>query len=54
MHRQATPEDVMKSFIHALVLADLSREMTSSHVESCNWMDRYFPIFIKKVCDPFL
>lgn len=54
MHRQSTPADVLQSFIHALVVANLTEETKYFHAESCQWMSIYYPVFIDKVSSSFL
>ncbi|XP_078441846.1 root UVB sensitive protein (Protein of unknown function, DUF647) isoform X2 [Wolffia australiana] len=49
MHRHSRPSDTLKSFIHALVLSDLSKGTKSAHVESVRWMKKHFPVFVEKL-----
>ncbi|KMT12417.1 hypothetical protein BVRB_5g103490 [Beta vulgaris subsp. vulgaris] len=49
MHRDSAPVDIVQSYVHALVMANLSVKSTSRHVESCSWMDKYYENFIKKL-----
>ncbi|CAA6667359.1 unnamed protein product [Spirodela intermedia] len=49
MHRRSTPGDVLQSFVHGLVVARLANESKALHAESCQWMSRYYPVFISKL-----
>jgi hypothetical protein len=49
IHKQATSTDVLKSFIHGLVLASLTKRGKSDHAEARKWMDGNYNIFITKV-----
>uniref|UniRef100_A0A803MK22 Protein root UVB sensitive 3 n=1 Tax=Chenopodium quinoa TaxID=63459 RepID=A0A803MK22_CHEQI len=51
LHKDSTPADILQSYIHALVMANLSDKSTSGHVESFSWMDKYYEDFIKKPAD---
>ncbi|KAG1366773.1 protein root UVB sensitive 3 [Cocos nucifera] len=48
-HKEATPADILQSYIHALVLANLVDKTQSLHAESRIWMDGHYPVFIAKV-----
>lgn len=50
MHKDSTAADILKSYIHALVMANLRDEKISLHLESQSWMDKQYEIFIQKVC----
>ncbi|XP_021771309.1 protein root UVB sensitive 3-like isoform X2 [Chenopodium quinoa] len=49
LHKDSTPVDILQSYIHALVMVNLSDKSTSGHVESFSWMDKYYEDFIKKL-----
>ncbi|KAG2553819.1 hypothetical protein PVAP13_9KG623900 [Panicum virgatum] len=49
IHKQATPADVLKSFIHGLVLTNLSQNGKSQHAEARRWMDDKYTTFISKL-----
>lgn len=51
MHKESTASDILRSFIHALVMASLmdKSESISLHAESHLWMDKYYAIFLTKV-----
>lgn len=49
MHKDSTPVEVLQSYMHALVMANISDKSTSRHVESCSWMDKYYKDFIKEL-----
>ncbi|KAL6645149.1 hypothetical protein ACP70R_016757 [Stipagrostis hirtigluma subsp. patula] len=49
IHKQATSADVLKSFIHALVLASLMQKSKSQHAEAHQWMDEKYRTFIAKL-----
>ena len=49
IHKQATPADVLKSFIHGLVLTNLAQNGKSQHAEARRWMDDKYTTFISKV-----
>ncbi|XP_072996167.1 protein root UVB sensitive 3 [Typha latifolia] len=49
IHKQATPDDILKSFIHALVITSLTDKSKSLHTESHIWMDEHYPVFIAKL-----
>ncbi|KNA22411.1 hypothetical protein SOVF_034290 isoform B [Spinacia oleracea] len=48
IHKDSTPVDILQSYIHALVMANLSNKSKSGHVESFSWMDKCYEDFIKK------
>lgn len=49
MHKDSTAADILKSYIHALVMANLRDEKISLHLESQSWMDKQYEIFIQKL-----
>ncbi|RLN17131.1 hypothetical protein C2845_PM02G33400 [Panicum miliaceum] len=49
IHKQATPADVLKSFIHGLVLTNLAQNGKSQHTEARRWMDNKYTTFISKL-----
>lgn len=49
IHKQAAPADVLKSFIHGLVLANLARNGKFHHAEARRWMDENYTTLISKV-----
>ncbi|CAL4938233.1 unnamed protein product [Urochloa decumbens] len=49
IHKQATPADVLKSFIHGLVLANSAQNGKSQHAEARRFMDEKYNIFISKL-----
>ncbi|KAG2542535.1 hypothetical protein PVAP13_9NG643800 [Panicum virgatum] len=49
IHKQATPADVLKSFIHGLVLTNLAQNGKSQHAEARRWMDDKYTTFISKL-----
>ncbi|KAL2901105.1 Protein root UVB sensitive 3 [Bienertia sinuspersici] len=49
MHKDSMPVEILQSYMHALVMANLSDRSTSAHAESCAWMDKYYEDFIKKL-----
>ncbi|TVU47932.1 hypothetical protein EJB05_07550, partial [Eragrostis curvula] len=49
IHKQATSADVLKSFIHALVLANSMQKGRSQHAEARKWMEEKYSIFITKL-----
>lgn len=50
-HKQSTTADILQSFVHALVMANLmdKSETQSLHAESHLWMDKNYGIFITKL-----
>ncbi|XP_073105533.1 protein root UVB sensitive 3 isoform X2 [Elaeis guineensis] len=48
-HKEATPADILQSYLHALVLANLMGKTQSLHAESRVWMDGHYPVFIAKL-----
>ncbi|KAI7757745.1 hypothetical protein M8C21_031757 [Ambrosia artemisiifolia] len=50
MHKDSTTGDVMQGFIHALVMANLSNQnSTSLHLDSQTWMDKHYETFVLKL-----
>lgn len=49
IHKQATQADVLKSFIHGLVLAKSMQNGKSQHAEASRWMNDYYTTFISKL-----
>ncbi|XP_047089858.1 protein root UVB sensitive 3-like [Lolium rigidum] len=49
IHKQAVATDVLKSFIHGLVLARLMQKSRSCHAEAHKWMDEKYNTFISKL-----
>ena len=50
LHKDSTSADVLQSFFHALVMANLTDKNKSLHLESQSWMDKHYETFIQKVC----
>ncbi|KAH6798707.1 root UVB sensitive protein of unknown function [Perilla frutescens var. frutescens] len=49
MHRDSTAADVLRAFMHALVLAKLDDKNRSMHLESQSWMDKNYEDFVLKL-----
>uniref|UniRef100_A0A0A9BVL0 Root UVB sensitive protein C-terminal domain-containing protein n=1 Tax=Arundo donax TaxID=35708 RepID=A0A0A9BVL0_ARUDO len=49
IHKQATSADVLKSFVHGLVLASSMQKGKSQHAEAHHWMDEKYSTFISKL-----
>ncbi|CAD6210190.1 unnamed protein product [Miscanthus lutarioriparius] len=49
IHKQATPADVLRSFVHGLVLASSTLTSKSQHLEARRWMDEMYTNFISKL-----
>ncbi|XP_066397619.1 protein root UVB sensitive 3-like isoform X2 [Miscanthus floridulus] len=49
IHKQATPADVLRSFVHGLVLASSTQTSKSQHLEARRWMDEMYTNFISKL-----
>ena len=49
MHKDSTATDVLKAFIHALVMAKLNNQGRSVHSESQLWIDKHYEVFVLKV-----
>ncbi|GAB2280189.1 Protein root UVB sensitive 3 [Dionaea muscipula] len=48
-HKDSKAADVVQSFIHALVMANLSFEINSLHAASKSWMDKNYEDFLLKL-----
>ena len=48
-HKDSTASDVLQSFIHALVMANLVEKSGSIYSESQSWMDKHYQVFLLKV-----
>uniref|UniRef100_A0A7N2N552 Protein root UVB sensitive 3 n=1 Tax=Quercus lobata TaxID=97700 RepID=A0A7N2N552_QUELO len=49
LHKDSTSKDVLQSFFHALVMANLTDKNKSVHLESQSWMDKQYEVFIRKL-----
>ncbi|XP_015691025.2 protein root UVB sensitive 3 [Oryza brachyantha] len=49
IHKQAAATDILKSFIHGLVLAYLMQKSKSAHAEASQWIDEKYNTFISKL-----
>ncbi|RWW20771.1 hypothetical protein GW17_00015098 [Ensete ventricosum] len=49
IHKEATSDDILQSFFHALILANLTGKAKSLHTESRLWMEEHYHDFIAKV-----
>ncbi|XP_057523813.1 protein root UVB sensitive 3 [Amaranthus tricolor] len=49
IHKDSTPAEILQSYMHALVMANLSDRSSLGHIESCSWMEKYYADFIKKL-----
>ncbi|XBH57415.1 hypothetical protein VPH35_079027 [Triticum aestivum] len=49
IHKQAVATDVLKSFVHGLVLARFMQKSKSCHTEAHQWMDEKYNTFISKL-----
>lgn len=49
MHKDSTQADVLQSYVHALVMANLLDKSTSVHIESLSWMSKHYDDFIRKL-----
>ncbi|KAK9276700.1 hypothetical protein L1049_006236 [Liquidambar formosana] len=49
MHKHSTAADVLQSFMHALVMANLMDKNRSMHLKSQSWMDKHYEVFIQKL-----
>lgn len=49
MHKDSTQPDVLQSYVHALVMANLLDKSTSVHIESLSWMSKHYDDFIRKL-----
>ncbi|XP_064948920.1 protein root UVB sensitive 3-like isoform X2 [Musa acuminata AAA Group] len=48
-HKEATSADILRSFFHALILANLTGKAKSLHTESRLWMEEHYHDFIAKL-----
>ncbi|OMO72011.1 hypothetical protein COLO4_27886 [Corchorus olitorius] len=49
IHKNSTAADILKSYIHALVMTNLMDEKTSLHLESQAWMDKQYEDLVQKL-----
>lgn len=49
MHKDSTPAEILRAFIHALVMAKLVDECKEAHLESQRWMDKHCEDLVPKV-----
>lgn len=49
IHKEATPADVLRSFVHGLVLASSTQNSKPQHLEARRWMDEMYTSFISKL-----
>ncbi|XP_020979470.1 protein root UVB sensitive 3 [Arachis ipaensis] len=49
VHKDSNAADVLKSFVHALILAMNVSESKSSHSDSQMWIDKHYDVFIHKL-----
>lgn len=49
VHKDSTAAEVLYSYIHALVMANLKKGTNTIHSESQSWMDKHYEGFIEKV-----
>ncbi|KAK4841765.1 hypothetical protein QYF36_010049 [Acer negundo] len=49
VHKDATATDVLQSYIHALVMANLRDGNKLTHSESQAWMDKQYEVFVQKL-----
>ncbi|KAI5425288.1 variant 2, Protein root UVB sensitive 3 [Lathyrus oleraceus] len=49
VHKDSNGADILKSFIHALVLANNAYKSKSLHSDSQTWMENQYEVFIQKV-----
>ena len=49
MHKDSNASDVLQSFIHAHVMANLAGKNSPVHTESQSWMDIEYGAFLEKV-----
>uniref|UniRef100_A0A7N2LAH0 Root UVB sensitive protein C-terminal domain-containing protein n=1 Tax=Quercus lobata TaxID=97700 RepID=A0A7N2LAH0_QUELO len=49
LHKDSTSKDVLKSFFHALVVANLTDKNKPAQLESQSWMDKQYEVFIPKL-----
>lgn len=49
LHKDSTAGDVLKSYIHAIVMANLMEKSTSFYSEGEAWMDKHYDEFLNKL-----
>ncbi|KAK3222858.1 hypothetical protein Dsin_009883 [Dipteronia sinensis] len=49
VHKDAIATDVLQSYIHALVMANLTDGNKSTHSESQAWMNKQYEVFVQKL-----
>ncbi|WCJ22113.1 hypothetical protein M5689_004215 [Euphorbia peplus] len=49
MHKNSTSSDILQSFIHALVMANIMEESKSVYLDSQLWMDKHYEVFLQKL-----
>ncbi|KAI5678899.1 hypothetical protein M9H77_09849 [Catharanthus roseus] len=49
MHKDSTPAEILRAFIHALVMAKLVDECKEAHLESQRWMDKHCEDLVPKL-----
>ncbi|KAK8659319.1 hypothetical protein V6N13_029525 [Hibiscus sabdariffa] len=49
VHKDSTGADILRSYIHALVMVNLMDEKRSLHLESQTWMDKHYESFVQKL-----
>ncbi|XVE74344.1 hypothetical protein DITRI_Ditri12bG0009600 [Diplodiscus trichospermus] len=49
MHKDSTVVDILKSYIHAVVMAKFVAEKRSLHLESQSWMEKHYDVFLQKL-----
>ncbi|XP_020967760.1 protein root UVB sensitive 3 [Arachis ipaensis] len=49
VHKDSNAADILKSFVHALILATNVSESKSSHSDSQMWIDKHYDVFIHKL-----
>lgn len=49
LHKDATAGDVLKSYIHAIAMANLMEQSTGFYSEGEAWMDKHYDEFLNKV-----
>lgn len=49
VHKDSTPADTLRSFFHALVIANMTGKAESFYKQSQEWMDEHYQSFIPRV-----
>ncbi|TYG90502.1 hypothetical protein ES288_A12G187000v1 [Gossypium darwinii] len=49
VHKDSTAEDILKSYIHALVVVNFTVGQKSLHLECQSWMDKHYESFVQKL-----